>query len=70
MKKLLLTFLFCMIGFSSFSDEVLYCRAKTLGTSNKLVVNTYDEKSIAMMIDFEKNEIVIKDISFFQVFIK
>ena len=70
MKKILLTFLFCMVGFSSLSDEVLYCRAKTVGTSNKLLVNTYDEKSIAMMIDFEKNEIVIKDSSSLSGFYK
>ena len=62
-KKLLLTFLFCMIGFSVFSDEVFQCRTKTVDIKHDFGVRNFvDEKSVGMRIILDKDRIVISDL--------
>ena len=76
MKKLLLTFLFCMIGFSCFSDEVFQCRTKSVDIKHDFEVRNFvDEKYVGMRIVLDKDRIVISEmttnsgnkISFFRI---
>ncbi|MDC3107863.1 hypothetical protein OA416_01545 [Paracoccaceae bacterium] len=60
MKKALLTFLFCTIGFSVFSDEVFQCRTKSVDVKNDFEVRNFlDEESVGMRINLDEDKIII-----------
>ena len=62
MKKALLTFLFCMIGFSSFGQELLNCTSRTASIGEDLqVIGSRELMNTAILIDLEKREVRISD---------
>ena len=60
MKKLLLTFLFCLIGLTGFAEDVYFCELKTFRNLNEIEGGTIETNKLKMGIRTTENSKKLK----------